>query len=408
MAVQRCIAEGRFCVIAKSDLKLAFRHVCMRIDNFRWLIMKCECPWNGQVYFFVDKCLPFGSSISCKIFQDFSDALAHLVQYRTKKILVNYLDDYLFIQMWRRNCNQQVKTFLAICNKIRFPVSLEKTVWASHIMTFLGLLLNTITQTVSIPVEKIDRAKKLLTLLLGKKKVTVLEMQKMVGFLNFLCRAIIPGRASTRRFYMEFSPEMKPHYHIRLTQELKDDMHMWLNFLNEPSIFCRPFLDFNDTMVADKINMYSDASGVIGFGAFCENDWLAGLWNADFLNRCKPSIEFLELFVLVAGVLCWIRRFKNRRVILFTDNHTVQTWVNECTASDKNSLHLIRLMVLECVKQNVILFAEYVELEANTLADSLSRDQMVQFWDHAPETMNHTPTDLPLAIWPIEKFWKSS
>ena len=54
--------------------------------------MKARDPISKRWFLFVDKCLPFGSSASCKIFQDFSDCLAHLVQFRTgkRKKVTNY------------------------------------------------------------------------------------------------------------------------------------------------------------------------------------------------------------------------------------------------------------------------------------------------------------------------------
>ena len=58
-------------------------------------------------------------------------------------------------------CNGQIETFLKIYDEICFPVSPEKTVWGSDIIIFLGILkiflgilINTISQTICIPMEK--------------------------------------------------------------------------------------------------------------------------------------------------------------------------------------------------------------------------------------------------------------
>ena len=95
-ALRLCVQEGVGCSLAKSDMSSAFRHVPIRKDQWFLLVMKASHPRTNKVYYFVDKCLPFGSSISCAIFQAISDAIAYLVQFRTKKTNVNYLDDYLF------------------------------------------------------------------------------------------------------------------------------------------------------------------------------------------------------------------------------------------------------------------------------------------------------------------------
>ena len=49
---------------------------------------------TDEQFYFVDKCLPFRSSISCFIFQLISDSIVHLVSFRTKKGNINYLDDF--------------------------------------------------------------------------------------------------------------------------------------------------------------------------------------------------------------------------------------------------------------------------------------------------------------------------
>ena len=106
----------------------------------------------------LEKCLPFGASISCAIFQEFSDSVAHIVKFITKKDLVNYLDDYFFAALQKLCCNGQVSAFLDICDSIKFPVSLEKTVWGTTILTFLGLLIDTVNQLICIPLDKVERA----------------------------------------------------------------------------------------------------------------------------------------------------------------------------------------------------------------------------------------------------------
>ena len=78
-AVALCLQEGKGCYCAKSDMSMAFRNVPMNKESWCFLILKAEHPVSKEVYYFVDKCLPFGASISCAIFQAFSDAVAHIV-----------------------------------------------------------------------------------------------------------------------------------------------------------------------------------------------------------------------------------------------------------------------------------------------------------------------------------------
>ena len=199
--------------------------------------MLAENPVTGETLFFVDKCLPFGASISCSHFQAFSDSTAYLMKIRTGKQTINYLDDYLFTALLKWMCDFQVQVFLDLCNEVNFPASLDKTFWSTTCLTFLGLLFNTIRQIVAIPDDKVLKGKVLTKEILDKKKVTIHKLQSWCGFLNFLDRSMVPGCAFPWRLYAAYSLEntkLKPHHHIVVNQEVKLDLNIWLTFLNHP------------------------------------------------------------------------------------------------------------------------------------------------------------------------------
>ena len=229
-AVIRCIQEGKFCHISRSDLKSAFRNLGIFPGDFMILVMKAKSPIDGKWYYMIDKCLPFGASISCNLFQKLSDSIAFLVEYKTKKSPVNYLDDFLFAALLKAMCDEQMKVFMKICKRINFPVNLDKTYWGTTKLTFLGLLIDTIAQIVMIPREKVIKAINMINYVLTKKskKITILQLQKICGFLNFIGRAIIPGRAFTRRLYSHINGKLKPYHHIKLTLEMRMDLEMWI------------------------------------------------------------------------------------------------------------------------------------------------------------------------------------
>ena len=217
----------------------AFRILCLKRKNFCWLVMKAKDPKTGQTYYFVDKCLPFGASISCALFQAFSDALQHITQYRINRnslrTISNYLDDFLFVALTVMHCNEQVVIFLQICNDIGCPVSDEKTEWGCTIIVFLGILLDGHNHLLCVPVDKKDRALAMLRTFIDSKKVTIKQIRVLTGLLNFLTRAIVPGRAFTRRMYAKitttdkYGNALQDHHHVRLDMEFKNDSLVWIN-----------------------------------------------------------------------------------------------------------------------------------------------------------------------------------
>ena len=219
----------------KTNVESAFRLVPLKRSCWMLLIFKARHPITKKIWYFVDKCLPFRASISCKIFQRFSDALKHIIEGKTQiyMAVVNYLDDFLFITYTIRECNRMMKQFLEIFFLIGVPISKAKTVWATRWITFLGFLLNEAQFYLCIPEEKCDKAVNNLNEVINKRKVTVKQIQSLAGLLNFLNRAIVLGRAFTRRMYSKYEGivkkgdrKLKHYHHVKVDQEFKADCLM--------------------------------------------------------------------------------------------------------------------------------------------------------------------------------------
>ena len=304
--------------MGKTDVQSAFRILPMSRCSWPWLIMMAENPKTGKMQYFVDNCLPFGASISCAIFQKFSDALKFMIQHREKvhNKVSNYLDDFLFLAALMEQCNKLIDSFLSMCQEFGIPIALEKTEWPSARIVFLGILMDGEFMILAIPQEKRDRAINMLREFITKKKATVKDLQKLCGFLNFLNKAIVPGRAFTRRMYAKYSAnckssshkfdeptnkfaKLKAHHHVRLDGEFKADCKVWLEFLTDNDfrkIVNRPMIDLSLNRTSEEIKFYSDASPAenLGYGCILNKHWVYGQWEPNFIKSCKPSIEFLR------------------------------------------------------------------------------------------------------------------
>ena len=376
------------------------------------LVMKAECPTTGRIYYFVDKCLPFGAAISCALFQKFSNAVAHIVSFFTGKKLINYLDDYFFVAFMKMMCNNQVSVFLQVCVTINFPVSKEKTFWGATRVVFLGLLIDTVNQVVAIPIDKIKKATVIIQLVVmpGRKKITLLEIQRLCGVLNFLSRAVLPGRIFTRRLYSYTRGLQQPYHHVRISKQMRADLQVWLAFLQFPQVFATPFMDFQKIWNADDIDLYTDASlnPDLGAGGINGTEWFQFPWNPEFIREMKPSIAYLELYAVTIGIVLWIHKYKNKRVALFCDNQSVIYMLNKMTSYCKRCMGLLRIIVLYGMLNNVRIFAKYVPSRSNTLSDALSRKKMSLFYQAAAEqgrTINQNPCAIPDFLSDMYQTW---
>ena len=372
---------------------------------------KARSPHDQKFYYFVDKCLPFGAAISCSHFQRVSDAVAHIFVFVSGgQKIINYLDNYFFVALLKAMCDCQINTFLDLCKYINLPISMDKTYFGVTQIVFLGLLIDSVRQMVFIPQEKIDAAVAMIQdmLNLKSKKTTVKNLQKLCGTLNFFSRCIVPARAFTRRLYAKTTNDkLKSHHRIRVNAEMRLDLELWLSFLNSPSIFSRPFADFQ-VLTSEEVEMYSDSSRnmKLGCGGYCQKSWYVTAWDPKFIQEHNPSIAYLELYAVTVGIVNWIGRFSGKNITLFCDNISVVYMINKKSASCRNCMVLIRFIVMQGMVHNVKISAKYVDTKSNNISDALSRLQFDRFAELTKNlNFDEQPTALPTELWPMEKLW---
>lgn len=169
-------------LLAEVDIKNAFRLLSIYPGDFELLGIYI----NGAYY--IEKCLPFGCSISCKIFEPFSTFLEWAVKFKTQLDTVHhYLDDFIFIGKSNSdNCSALMHTFQDICSEIGVPLNQDKTIEPTTKLTFLGLEIDTVNMLVQIPVSKVQELKLLLQQWVAQKKNSSFPVRIFSGQAQFL------------------------------------------------------------------------------------------------------------------------------------------------------------------------------------------------------------------------------
>ena len=150
-------------------------------------------------------------------------------------------------------------------------------------LSFAGIELDTVKLEPRLPRDKLQKCAEFISEFLRCKKVTLCEMQSLVGLLNFVCSVICPSRAFLRRLIDLTHGVRLSHHRIKLTGEAKADLNVWLSFLstyNGRSLF----LD-DRWQNSSKLNLFTDATGGIGFGAIFGTEFCHGLWPAHWRHR---------------------------------------------------------------------------------------------------------------------------
>ncbi len=380
---------GRGAWLAKSDIKSAFRLLPVAPSDYELL----GFTFQGKYYY--DKCLPMGCSISCALFEKFSTFLEFQIRKVTdSSAITHYLDDFFFAHESHEGCKVIMEGFSKMCESLGVPLAIEKTVGPQQALTYLGLEIDSQMMQVRVPLDKVIALKNKLHRVLAKHKV---EVQSIVGTLNFVCRAVAPGRAFLRRLISLTHGLTKSYHKVRLSKGAKQDLSMWLEFLshfNGVSAFSNCGWESNHTL-----DLYTDSAATIGFGAYFRGQWVQGRWQTSVLSN-PPSIALLEFYPVVVAVKCWAEQLVNRKVLFHSDNMAVVHIINGQTSQCPKIMQLLRIFVLTCLRFNISFKAVHVPGVLNNIADSLSRFQVERFHAAAPQAVCHmTPLPLLPQVW---------
>ena len=373
---------GAGCFLAKTDIEKAFRLMPIRPDQRHLL----GISWQGQYFF--DCCLPMGASSSCQLFEIFSSAIQFIAEENGISGLNHYLDDFLIANHSQSACSDDLNTFKLICKEIGVPLAPNKTVGPSQIITYLGIEFDTVKTTIRLPTDKLEKSRALINEVLSCKRPRVSVMMSLLGLLSFACTVIRPGRVFLRRLYGLIAGK-PPHYSVRLSGEHKDDLKMWLEFLNGYN-----GIDFFHDVLEHKglpLHIYSDASQSLGCGAILNNSWFSMPWPSKWWS--EQNITFLELTPIVLALEAWKNTLKNRAVILHTDNHSLVSIINNQTSKEPLVLKFLRYLVLSSLQLNIIVSAVHISGKDNYLSDLLSRLQVDAFKKSQPAADN-----MPVAV----------
>lgn len=146
-----------------------------------------------------------------------------------------------------------------------------------------------------------------------------------------------------------------------------------------------------------KLDLHTDASGALGFGAIFSSRWCFGKWPSSWSYR---NIAILEFYPIVLSLYLWGHAMHNRCILFFTDNESLVHVFNKQSSKDKSLMFFVLKLVLICLEYNFVFKAKHIAGVKNRLADSLSRLQVQYCKQLAPAHMDKLPTEISLHLQP--------
>ena len=220
-AVQRW---GRDCILVKRDFESTFHHI--RISPLDSPLLGFH--WKGKFY---SECfLPFGLRTAPYLINIFVEVFHWCLEAEFRKqnlaaSVIHYLDDFFLVLPPTAMSKTYTRTFANLCSEAGLSIKdskSEERVRAS----FTGIELDTRSMTIRLPTNKLRKAQTIVQTPLQGDSLTLLDFQRITGYLNFVCTVVPLGRTILRRLYnmeLHFPPGNR-HQRRRISTEARKDL----------------------------------------------------------------------------------------------------------------------------------------------------------------------------------------
>lgn len=126
---------------------------------------------------------------------------------------------------------------------------------------------------------------------------------------------------------------------------------MWLLFLRS---FNSELLWPRAPEPNSQLQLYTEAAGSSGFGAFFQGEWCVGRWPQAWLERdLCTNMLLLELFPIIVAVELWASCLADHSIVFWCDNLGVVQAINNQRGSSLQILRLLRYLVFRCLQFNI-------------------------------------------------------
>ncbi len=337
------LEAGRNCKMGKFDLEDAYKNVPVPINE----LMN---SWLGR--YFVELKQMFGTISSVQNFDIIGNTIKSICLAEStipRRWVHRQLDDVPYVSRANSEDGQKFETlYRDTCKDLGIPLapecsSFDKAFSNSTQGKVLGIIFDTKTLSWKLPKEKKAKEKNLLATLIKKGKVSLFDLQNLMGCLNHItqmCQFFLCFRFNILKCLKAL--ENDSIRLIPLTAAAVAEMTVWWNFLNDPDPWipiCHPpnhpplctktFISDAAGCPRNNNNSEKIGCGVIGLnesGSVCLIIQL--WWPVSFISTQKDSkgkrfgekTATLEQIGLLLPLLLIPELLKNQHVIFKTDN----------------------------------------------------------------------------------------
>ena len=175
--------------IYKIDISRALQQIKIDPSDIDLLGIKFEN------HCFLDRSVPFGSRHGSQIFQRCTDAIRFIMAQQGFPLLWNYIDDLICTGLPSK-IHKSFAFLQQLLQQLGLQISAKNCVsqYISSVLTKLGILINTVHRTISIPPTKLQDIVHLRKNWSTKTYASKKDFQSLLGSLLYITNCIKPAR----------------------------------------------------------------------------------------------------------------------------------------------------------------------------------------------------------------------
>ena len=231
----------------------------------------------------------------------------------------------------------------------------------------LGIRIDTIEGTASVPDEKLQEIITLVEEWQGKTRTNKVNLQSLIGKLQFVTKCVRQSRIFLNRL-LDTLRDMTRKKVIKLSSAFRKDLRWWSLFMEKfngvafipPSVWDEPDVTF------------STDSCLKGCGGICGVEYFHTIFPS-FIQAQGLPIHKLEMLAVLIGVRVWGKSLQGLRLQIYCDNSAAVDVINSSKTRDPFMASCLRELWLEVSTYCFELRAVHLPGEDNRVADWLSR-----------------------------------
>ena len=367
--------------LAVIDLAAAYRSVNIYPKDTVYHAFRWDLGQGPEIYF--DRSLSFGLRSAPYIFTQIGDYVSRCMARRGIHRVSNYIDDFVVLGDTYGDCAYNQSILISVVRSIGFDIKWAKVTSPSQETVCLGLLIDSVNMTVSLPQAKLDSLYELIQQFDNKKSATKEELQSLAGILAHCSTVVRGGRTFSRRVINLVNTLKEQHDSTKLTAQFRADMVWWKSFaalFNGKARILRPS--------CPSAYIFTDSSSK-GFGAYLEGDWVYGVWKlSDIIDLpmypdhflpppgfddLSTNINIQELWPVLMAVIRWGPVLRDTTLCIRSDNTQVCQMLKTGRSKNVTGMSLLRELFWLCFIYNVYINCVYIRSADNVMADYISR-----------------------------------